>query len=48
MSLFGPPNVDKYRKRGNIEKLVELLNLSYKKASEIVKSKLTKLSYEND
>lgn len=29
-------------------KLVELLNLSYKKASEIVKSKLTKLSYEND
>jgi uncharacterized Zn finger protein len=29
-------------------KLVELLNLSYKKASEIVKSKLAKLSYEND
>ena len=29
-------------------KLAELLDLSYKKASEIVKSKLTKLSYEND
>ncbi|MBK5113114.1 MAG: SWIM zinc finger family protein [Candidatus Heimdallarchaeota archaeon] len=29
-------------------KLVELLNLSYKKASEIVNNKLTKLSYEND
>jgi len=30
------------------QKLVELLDLSYKKASEIVKNKLTKLSYEND
>jgi len=29
-------------------KLAELLQLSYKKASEIVKSKLTKLSFEND
>jgi uncharacterized Zn finger protein len=29
-------------------RLVELLNLSYKKASEIVNNKLTKLSYEND
>lgn len=25
MSLFGPPNVDKYRKYGNIKKLVKLL-----------------------
>jgi len=29
-------------------KLVDLLNLSYKKASEIVKNKLTKLSYRDD
>ncbi|MHA1122566.1 MAG: SWIM zinc finger family protein [Candidatus Heimdallarchaeota archaeon] len=41
---------DKEKKEASFSdpKLVELLNLSYKKASEIVKSKLTKLSYEND
>ena len=30
MSLFGPPNVDKLRKKGNIGKLVGLLHIRFR------------------